>query len=277
MDTPTSTPSPFLTAETEARYLEHFSMKEYKFRWIEATGLDTQLPTRANHLAARFIDLYIQNASASASIERLMELTRGSRSTVQRATKDLVAGGWLAPRLPYASNVVLLMPDRGIDLLIARQKSQAEFRGRAAVNDHHAALVLAHLNNLYGTNLGNGRGPNAAPHLCARIRSIIAHMVEPDIEVRKLVDTLTESPPADLQDPVGFLLARACEHLRARPHLGRRGPDPVRDQRTRTDAVDISGLLEALGDAMGSGWDTSARKETGGRLATEVNRVLGAE
>lgn len=253
--TTTSTTAPAIPlAVSGTRYPQHFGDKDYKFRWIQGTGLDKELPPRANHLAARLNDLFIGRYSAAGSVEQLVELTGMSPSTVARAIGDLVRRGWLAPRTRGSDALVLLMPDHGVDLLLEHRDRVDGFHGRKAVNDEWTAVTFARINEALGTTFGTHNG-TTPPHLRKRIRSIVSHMVDPNTEVPQLIGSLTEQPPIELRDPVGFLLHRAAEHVRARPHLSHRQPArSTTSSGTRTgtvaDTVDIGSILGKLVDQL---------------------------
>jgi len=215
----TNRPTPH--SPISARYLEHFSPKEFRFRWLEATGLDEGLPARANHLAARLTALFLDVYSVTTTYDDLARTTRMSLRTLQRALIDLKSSGWVVDsRRQSHIDITLILGDRGVDLLLAERERRRTFAGRRELNDQWTEHVVAQVLAAYGVpEIDTGKGKWRI--LNAKVRSIVAHMTCHEVEARKLIDELTEAPPTELRDLPGLLLSRAGVHVRNYPHLAR--------------------------------------------------------
>lgn len=227
-----------------ARYLEYFKPEEFRFRWLEATGLDESLPPRANHLAARILTLWIENESTTSCYDELVRITRLSLRTVQRALQDLSKSGWLrVERRSSRLHIVLVMTDDGVESLVGERERRRAFSGRQQLNDEWVRFVLGKVFAHYGVpviDLDHGK----SRILFAKVRSIISHMTCHEIEAKKLIDELTESPPTEVRDLPGLLLSRAATHIRNYPHLGRSHPIPTPNPHGQAT---LHRLLEAHG------------------------------
>lgn len=223
--------SPKPLSPISARFATHFSIAEFRFRWLEATGLDRSLPSRANHIAARISSLWIFHDSATTSYDELCRITQLSLRTVQRGLKDLESSGFLVvTRHASQINLTLVITDSGMEVLLAERERRRSFAGRRELNDEWATSVTAEVLRFYGTDETEARH-GLWPVLASKIRSIVSHMQCFEIEAAKLVAELTESPPTEIQDLPAFLLSRAATHIRNYPHLARSAPTPAPLQR----------------------------------------------
>lgn len=210
-----------------AKYLEYFQPAEFRFRWLEATGLYESLPTRANHLAARILTLWIDNESTTTTYDELCRITRLSIRTVQRGLRDLQSTGLLVARRKGSQiSLTLVITDFGLDLLLAERERRRLFAGRRDLNDEWTHFVMAKVSTFYGITDSDTQD-GLWRVLTAKIRSIIAHMHCHEVEAQKLILELTESPPQGIRDLPALLLSRASIHVRNYPHLARTAPIPV--------------------------------------------------
>ena len=218
MTTPPTVPTPITD-----RFLEHYKPAEFRFRWADATGLDSTLPRRANHLAARINTLYFDGHTAKTSYAELRQITRMSQKSLERALPELISVGWIATDNENGNIFITLQfTDRGLDLLLDERERRRQFAGRREINEQWATFVFDNAVSHLGIDPDTVRGIRKWRTLHAKIRSIVSHMTFLQTETRKLLDELTEALPHTMLDPAGLLLSRAAEHIKHRPHLGAR-------------------------------------------------------
>jgi DNA-binding MarR family transcriptional regulator len=214
-----NTPPNSLATVTE-RFLDYFQPTEFRFRWADATGLDSTLPRRANHLAARLNTLYFVGHTVKTSYAELRQVTRMSQKSLERALPELIAGGWVSTERSEGNiYITLRLNDRGLDLLLDERERRRQFAGRREINEQWATYVFDKAVSQIGANPESVRDKGKWRILYSKIRSIVSHMGFPESESRKLLDELTEALPQTIQDAPGLLLSRAAEHVRRRPHL----------------------------------------------------------
>ena len=226
------------------RYLEHFKPAEFRFRWVEATGLDRNLPARANHLASRLGALWVDVFTVSTTYDELSRISRQSLRTVQRAIADLTDYRWIAINREGAlMHVTLILDDRGLDLLLEERERRAGFAGRRQINEDWARRVYGQILSRYGQPAVDYSPEGKWRILYSKIRSMVSHMVCPETETLKLIEELTEAPPTQITDLPGFLLSRAATHIRNHPHLGRATKVPTSRPHSATDGSPLDDLL----------------------------------
>lgn len=218
------------------RYLEHFKLGEYKFRWTEATAYDRKLTRRANHLAARIATLWVNHDQVTTSHVELRRVTGMSKKTVERALPELAAAGWIRSSNGAAGELrlVLVIDERGLDLLLDERDRRKGYAGRRELNDQWTSHVMTYLAHTLGLDPNDLERQPKYKQLHAKIRSIVARMAFLDEEVRKLLRDLTEELPSEIRDPAGLFLSRAAQHIRRYPHLAAdKEPRPLGPGATR--------------------------------------------
>jgi len=236
------------TSPVTPLYLEHFRPAEFRFRWVEATGLDTTLPFRANHLAARLATLWVDVNVVSTTYDEMHRISQMAFRTLHRAVKDLKSHGWIKiTRENSLMHITLLLDDAGVELLLEERERRASFAGRREMIEEWTRVIYSAVRSAYGLESTDTRPGGKWRALHLKIRSIVAYMVCPETESRKLIEELTESPPSQILDLPGLLLSRAASHVRNHPHLARTAPTPDHI----TGAANVTAMINDLAGKLG--------------------------
>jgi len=208
-------------------YLEHFRPSEFRFRWVEATGLDPALPFRANHLAARLGTLWVDVNHVSTTYDELHRISRMAFRTLHRAVTDLSTHGWISIVREFSQmHITLQLDDAAVELLLAERERGAYYAGRSNLTKEWTRFIYDTVRSAYGLPASDSRPGGIWRAFYAKLRSMVAHMVCHEAEARKLIDELTDMPPYQILDLPSFLLSRAAAHVRSHPHLARKAPIP---------------------------------------------------
>jgi hypothetical protein len=228
-------------------YSEHFTISEYKFRWHEASGLDTDLHFRANHLASRLTSLWIVDAHTLTSKQELARITNTSIRTMDRALLELEYQGWVqVSRAEDRLSLYLVIPDHGFDRLLAERKSVEHQRSTRHTRELSAQDTLSALAVAFGVNPQVVRNSSDWSVIRSRVRSITNRMSCVETETRKLIEAVRESSPKNIRCPQAFISSRLDEHLRNYPHLSHR---PTKASRVKTEnggQLDVHSLINDL-------------------------------
>ena len=175
------------STQITARYLEHFTPNEFRFRWLDATACDPDLSRRGNHLAARIFTLWFESNHARTSYAELHRITAMSRKTLERALPELAERGWISVT-HRGSNIEigLAMSEHGLDLLLEERERRQSFAGRRATNDEWTDRIITRLVTTLELHPEQVERLPQWRLLRAKIRSIVSHMLCYETESKNL-------------------------------------------------------------------------------------------
>jgi hypothetical protein len=246
MDKNTSFPTHLLPGD----YLDHFSIDEFKFRWHEATGLDTKLHFRANHLASRLMSLWIVDANLSTSKAELARITNTSVKTMDRALVELEHRGWVDVTRMDRLSIYLMIPEHGMESLLLHRQRIEHQRELRATRETSTREVLLAVSDAYDVPRKTVLTGPQWQIIRSRVRSTINQMTDITQESNKLTISICESPPARCSSPMAVVGARIDEHLKRYPHLQRRKSKAIRDQISESKQTGFNEIIANLSNTL---------------------------
>ena len=209
------------TVSAPADYLHHFSMDEFKFRWLEALGLERDNWRRGTELFTAYVLSSFMDTQGSCypSIERLATPMCKSEDTVRRALRTLANQGWLmiVPRANRTNQYFAVLPTYGMQLLLdQRAASPSSNSGsdlRAAV-----ARVLATACQAHGFNQVDLMKERSWARIEGRLYQVINRVGGPQADLTFLTRWMSDEESRGVSSPVGFLLARASSFAKTYRH-----------------------------------------------------------
>ena len=228
-------------------YFEHFSLKDYRWRWADIISADPAPSARMHH-AAMTIAMRNFNAYGSArpSIETIASGMHVSVNTARTALKDLERFGWLhvQKRKGTTSLFQALLPASCEPAII--KVAAARHRHPGTGPD---AFAVAHLTATgLVTALGGDVDDVAAfARIRGQISSILSSAADVEVEARFVVDFVLDELPRQVENPVGLCHSRLGEYHRTFAR-GRTRPAAVNVDRERREFV--RGVIDQLAAAL---------------------------
>ena len=202
-------------------YLERFSRAEFKFRWLEALGLETAEWRRSGDLYAAFMLASFMDTDGHCypSLAKLAKPMKKSPDTVRRSLRLLSDAGWLMiiPRSQNTNLYYARLPAQGLANLIKERDRPKE---ESHMKEWHRALW-----EILGPTCSAWQLASNVEHmepdwarLEGRIYQLISRMGGPLADFKPLIRWMTEEASPGIESPVGFLLIRAGEFSDAYTH-----------------------------------------------------------
>lgn len=246
--------STFPTHLLPAGYLEHFTFGEFKFRWHEASGLDSNLHFRANHLASRLVSLWITDGHLVTSKHVLARITNTSIRTMDRALLALEDRGWVqVSRDGEGLSIFLVIPQHGFQALMCERKNTEQKRSLRQTRELAAQDALCSIAHQYGVDPEVIKFGSEWKIVRSRMRSVVSRMSVVEVECKKLVETICESVPLNIRNPQALISSRIDDHLRRHTHLSHRPQKSVRTQTRVEDGFDVQSVINSVSERLSEG------------------------
>ena len=235
-------------------YLEHFKIGEFKFRWHQASGLDSNLHFRANHLASRLISLWITDGHLVTAKHVLARITNTSIRTMDRALLALEDRGWVqVSRDGDGLSIFLVIPEHGFQALMRERKSSEQERSLRLTRELATQVALCSIAGQYDVDSEMVKFAPEWKIVRSRVRSVISRMGDVEVECKKLVEAICESIPVNVRCPQALISSRIDDHLRRHTHLSHRPTKSTRMQSQIEPRFDIQGLIASVSDSLSQG------------------------
>lgn len=212
-----------LTCILPIGYNDHFKISEYKFRWIDALGIDRDKSRPEHHVACTLASMMDTEGYAYPSIDHLARCMASSNRFVQNAIRSLADKGWLIvdERSGTSNEYQAILPQQGLNNLVAHREGKRSgaksFPARIALANRLLETVWNELN--FDKSILHSQ--EGVKRLCGAIRQILSNSPDPESDGKRMVRSLCESPSPKIQDPVSYLFNRIKTFRRENPHLGR--------------------------------------------------------
>lgn len=229
-------------------YLEHFTLKEYRYRWADIISADPAPSARMHH-AAMTIAMRNFNAYGEAhpKVSTIASAMHVCVNTARTALKELEQNGWLhiQERKGETNLFQALLPascEPTIIKLATRRHRDASTSPDAFAVAHQTATGLV-------TALGGDVNDDAAfARIRGQISSILSSAADTEVEARFVIDYVLDELPRQIENPVGLCHSRLGEYHRTFAR-GRTRPVPVNVDRERREFV--QGVIDQLAAALG--------------------------
>ena len=202
-------------------FLENFALDEFKFRWIDALGLEmAEWRTSTDLYVALLLGTFMSTSGECwPSIESLATPMRKSVDTVRRSLKRLEENGWLIivsqPNRPNRYQAKL--PEHGVSLLLADR--EASRRTASAEGSLQAVgRILDQVCSAHGFNSGELKKTNGWARVEGRMHQLVNRLGGPNSDHGALIRWMCEAGPNRIVSPTGFLLDRASSFKSAYDH-----------------------------------------------------------
>lgn len=206
------------TVSAPSDYLQHFGYDEFKFRWLEALGLERDDWRRGTELFTAYVLSSFMDAQGACypSIERLATPMCKSEDTVRRALRTLANHGWLmiVPRANRTNQYFAVLPAYGMQLLLDQRATGHS--GTAGAELHAAvARVLTVACDAHGFDQAQLTQERSWARIEGRLYQVINRLGGPHMDLSSLTRWMSEEASEGVSSPVGFLLARASSFAKA--------------------------------------------------------------
>ena len=178
-------------------YLEHFGYDEFKFRWLDALGLERDDWRRGTELFAAYVLSSFMDAQGACypSIERLATPMCKSEDTVRRALRTLANHGWLmiVPRANRTNQYFAVLPAYGMQLLLDKR---ATGHSDTAGAELHAAVarVLAGACDAHGFDQARLMQESSWARIEGRLYQVVNRLGGPHADLGPLLRWMSEEP-----------------------------------------------------------------------------------
>lgn len=226
-------------------FLENFALDEFKFRWIDALGLETAEWRTSTDLYVALLLATFMSTSGECwpSIESLATPMRKSVDTVRRSLKRLESNGWLiiVSRTNHTNRYQAKLPEYGVLLLLAdRESSRKDSLVQARTDVVNQILELVCRKN--GFNRGELEKEAGWSRIEGRLYQLLHRLGGPQADNTVLIRWMTDGDWSSVRSPIGFLIDRASKFSIAYSQAS--GPRPK-----KVDAADhlfISEVMQKL-------------------------------
>ena len=206
------------TVSAPSDYLEHFGYDEFKFRWLDALGLERDDWRRGTELFTAYVLSSFMDVQGACypSIERLATPMCKSEDTVRRALRKLATHGWLmiVPRANRTNQYFAVLPAYGMQLLLDQRATGHS--GTAGAELHAAvARVLAVACDAHGFDQAQLMQERSWARIEGRLYQVINRLGGPNTDLSSLMRWMSDEASDGVSSPVGFLLARASSFAKA--------------------------------------------------------------
>jgi len=220
-------------------YLLHFGSDEFKFRWLEALGLEREEWRRGTELFAAYVLSSYMDAHGACypSLERLATPMRKSEDTVRRALRNLENHGWLmiVSRANRTNQYFAVLPAYGMQLLL-EQRSAGHSGSDGSVLHAAVSRVLQLACDAHGFDREHLMRERSWARIEGRLFQVINRLGGATADLSSLTRWMCDVAGTGVDTPVGFLLARAGSFAKAYRHAS--GP------KVQRRAVDDSGAVQ---------------------------------
>jgi Fe2+ or Zn2+ uptake regulation protein len=203
------------------RFLENFALDEFKFRWIDALGLEmAEWRSSTDLYVALLLSTFMSTAGECwPSVESLAKPMRKSADTVRRSLKRLEEYGWLIiVSQPNRTNrYQAKLPEHGVSLLLADRETSR--RAASAEGSLDAVnRILDQVCSAHGFNGGELKKTNGWARVEGRMHQLVNRLGGPNSDFGALIRWMCEAGPTVIVSPTGFLLDRASSFKSAYDH-----------------------------------------------------------
>jgi hypothetical protein len=216
-----------------AKYKEHFTLEEFKFRWVDALVevRDEWVNRSVDHVARVLVGYMDQEGFGYPGIPAMARAMRVSKSTTRRAIELLVENGWLlkATRNARTNEYQAVLPEYGLNLLVERREERSRSN---SVGEWQTATqaVLDRSCAMLSISPGEWAGTSDWARLEGRVRQVLRRLGGPNADLDYMVKLITQEPPVSgVRNPVGFLLERLSRISRIMPNIGNTKIDELDD------------------------------------------------
>jgi len=230
-------------------YFEHFTLKEYRFRWADIISTDPS-PTARMHHAALTIAMrnFDEFGSAHPRVDTIAKGMHVAVGTARSALHDLERHGWMdiQQRDGTTNNYQALLPvscTPAIVELAARRTRQPSSGPDTLAVAYQVATGLV-------TSLGgNLHDTESFTRVRGQITKILASAADIELEAPYVIDYVLDELPRTVENPVGLCHNRLAEYHRKFAR-SRKRPAPVDVDPERRATV--QGLLDMVTAALGT-------------------------
>jgi len=204
-----------------AKYADHFTPQEFKFRWVDALVevREAWLIRSVDHVARVLLRYLDQDGYGYPGIPEMTRAMRVSKRTVSRSLAALVEHGWLivTDRTWDTNEYQAVLPEYGLELLLERHEKRSRSRTVEAWQAA-ASQILERSCALLGIAQDEWKGTKEWARVEGRTRQLLKRLGGPEVNTDYVVKLLTQEPPeSGVFSPPGFLLKRLSQVSRLMP------------------------------------------------------------
>lgn len=197
-----------------ASFLENFALDEFRFRWIDALGLEmADWRTGTDLYVALFLAKFMNTSGECwPSIAAMARPMRKSEDTVRRSLRRLEENGWLIiVSQPNRTNrYQAKLPEHGVVLLLAERNApsrSASIQKRVDVVDQ----LLGQICETHKFKFDALKGEKDWARVEGRMHQLVNRLGGSDGDLQLLNRWMLEGDWSEVHSPIGFILDRASK------------------------------------------------------------------
>lgn len=195
-------------------FRENFALDEFKFRWIDALGLEMGEWRTSSDLYVALLLATFMSASGECwpSIASLARPMRKSEDTVRRSLRRLEENGWLiiVSQSNRTNRYQAKLPEHGVALLLAERNASAKstsIQNRVEVVNQ----ILSQICETHNLEFDALKMEKDWAKVEGRMHQLVNRLGGPDGDLRLLNRWMIEGDWSAVHTPIGYILDRASK------------------------------------------------------------------